>query len=979
MNKIIGGFLLALAAVFLSASQTHAQANSAPMIYVHDFEISTTTLIAGATVPGSAVFVNNSDVDIPDVSYIASIVGDYKDGDPYTIFDTQTLGKVFVKAHSEKKIQFAYKVPSYLNGSGYGMEITAGLQSGRLMGWGEKRVVIKGSGAQGFVAINSAFLHVGNEFFAPGTGPTIHEGESATIEINAVNKGDEAITLYPKLSIYNRTTDGMLVYSSSTIAVTLKKGEEKTFDQYMPKTNFGPGVYAFSLSFHDATGAEVSRPVDGRFIIAGFIASVQNVSVDRQLFKEGEYALVKVVYSGTPVDILRPASYRGEKADMIVKLFNQNDDLVGETTEQVSLDASSVTLPLTIPIIKGSHALRAEVEFRKEDKEIGRYAVTLSDEYDNFKGIPEINYIKSLYVVVALLIVLIAMVFMRKSRLSRDAGIALLIVSFGFIGATAIVSAGTYSGTRYSDASHTLQGPDIVVQSPEEGAQLTPGQPLSIQVRTSAGECNNLPADLYTQVSFNGVSRSASVSRAALKKCHKHGTCAFVYISIHQTFTGFTAPAVFGDKNINVYASTNWYYDPVYSGHSNYSFPVTVVNPDACSNIIGTQTFIPPGKQILAGKPRICVDSCPKGQHNETTTPYSCVTDCAVGQHWDAPTSKCISDAVDVCPNIAGNQTTPPTGQHIDPVTKQCVRDACPDGTHWDNPTSLCLPNDTCPANQHLDPVTKLCVNDACPTGNHRDPVSMLCVPNSADLCPNIPETQLTVPSGLHVDSATGNCIATCATGQHNDPITQLCVPDTGSCPLGQHMDSTTGLCTTDPVCPVDMHWDASKVACTPDVHYCPQFQHWDPAVTLCVPDTECTAGATCVSGTANKCGRFDGTTLCTPAGPKCVPLDPQKCTVCEAGKTLCRGVCVVTTDGICPVEVTCTTPSGVIVPEGESVVMYDIKRGVTEANNCSHHQERRTCELDPSTPGKGVLSGKPNPVDDLHIYTRCTPFFKEV
>jgi len=60
---------------------------------------------------------------------------------------------------------------------------------------------------------------------------------------------------------------------------------------------------------------------------------------------------------------------------------------------------------------------------------------------------------------------------------------------------------------------------------------------------------------------------------------------------------------------------------------------------------------------------------------------------------------------------------------------------------------------------------------------------------------------------------------------------------------------------------------------------------------------------------------------------------------------------------------------------------MYDIPRGLSTNDNCSHHDERRTCRVNQLAPnsGVGVLSGIPNPTDDPHVLEKCAPFFQEV
>lgn len=220
-----------------------------------------------------------------------------------------------------------------------------------------------------------------------------------------------------------------------------------------------------------------------------------------------------------------------------------------------------------------------------------------------------------------------------------------------------------------------------------------------------------------------------------------------------------------------------------------------------------------------------------------------------------------------------------------------------------------------------------------------------------------------------------------CPAGKTLNTTTNTCDDDTTTCPAGKVYNPVTRLCDDDTTCPVGEHWDAALGRCVPDTVFCPAGTHYDPIFRTCVPDTTCTAGAPCTTTTPNKCGLFNGTTICEPTGPRCVPLDPtETCTVCDPSQTLCRGVCLAVGIPVCPpTKVKCTTPSGAIINEGESVVLYDILRGISTNNNCSHHQERRVCQVDPTDPTKGVLSGKPNPTDDKHVYPRCSPFFQEV
>jgi len=259
------------------------------------------------------------------------------------------------------------------------------------------------------------------------------------------------------------------------------------------------------------------------------------------------------------------------------------------------------------------------------------------------------------------------------------------------------------------------------------------------------------------------------------------------------------------------------------------------------------------------------------------------------GMHYDATTKECLNDT-DLCPNLPGAQTTIPEGYEYDATLGKCILE-CPAGQHWDEQLQKCVPDDhNCPAGTTWDPVKQLCVSictlpevynpqtgrcedNQCPNGTHRMPDGS-CQSDGSDVCPNIPDTQLVVPVGYHKD-ASGNC-----------------VPDNpGGCPPGQHWDVDQNKCVNDN-CPAGQHWDVAQGKCVPDVHFCPQYTHWDETVQTCLPDTECDDGSTCVSTTPNKCGLFDGITVCTQAGPRCIPLDPkEQCTICPTDKKLLKRV----------------------------------------------------------------------------------------
>ncbi len=222
----------------------------------------------------------------------------------------------------------------------------------------------------------------------------------------------------------------------------------------------------------------------------------------------------------------------------------------------------------------------------------------------------------------------------------------------------------------------------------------------------------------------------------------------------------------------------------------------------------------------------------------------------------------------DVCPNIAGIQTTPPTGYEIS--AGQCVvsPDQCPNvaGVQTTVPANMFVVDGVCfddlcpnlaggqvtvPAGYAPD-ADGNCIasgTDACPniTGFQYAPPNGTivdangdCVPSDVDVCPNISGKQTSPPAGRYIDVA-GNCSlipANCPAGTTGTPPN--CVSNT--CPAG-----TTG---TPPNC-VSNTCPAGTTG-TP-----PNCVGTTPPTTSCVSNQ----GATCTSST-NACGKSNSGTI---------------------------------------------------------------------------------------------------------------------
>lgn len=137
-----------------------------------------------------------------------------------------------------------------------------------------------------------------------------------------------------------------------------------------------------------------------------------------------------------------------------------------------------------------------------------------------------------------------------------------------------------------------------------------------------------------------------------------------------------------------------------------------------------------------------CPDVCPNIAGNQSTVPPGMFIE----------NGQCVQDK---CPNIAGGQSQLPPGMYVD-SKGNCVQDKCPnlDGGQSDTPPGMYVD-----ANGN-------CVQDKCPNidgGQSQTPPGMIvdgsgnCV-TPPDVCANIDGVQTTVPAGMVPDGA-GNCV----------------------------------------------------------------------------------------------------------------------------------------------------------------------------------------------------------------------------
>jgi len=361
----------------VSAPEPTVQTTSQIEVYLKDLVLDKTDYKAGDTVKGSFYFVNAKNSAVSNLGYRAFLVGDLMTNTLYKYeFDDQVLGTLFLDKNETKKVNFEYTLPlssgAYTLGKQLGIKIRAFSGSGFPLGWTDTKVNISDSGITP-VSVVGNYLIVNDKKFASNTGPMVYQDGKVQLKIFLSNGSDKIISnLTPKISIYDMdySKTPLAVLSEKEFSINAKSKLDFTFD--LPTFNYTPKVYAGEMVIVDENGVSRASPVKFRYIVYGEIVNIRNVVVDKLSAKKGETVGVKVDYSGTPYDITNFKAAPLTPSDFSLKLFNENNELVGEYSDKTTFIVVG-SKDVDLAIGRDARAFSANVVVSKSGKIMAEY------------------------------------------------------------------------------------------------------------------------------------------------------------------------------------------------------------------------------------------------------------------------------------------------------------------------------------------------------------------------------------------------------------------------------------------------------------------------------------------------------------------------------------------------------------------------------------------------------------------------------
>jgi hypothetical protein len=434
--------VLALAAVFVVAAttaQAQTDTSATPEVFVRNLSVTQSSYNSGDTVKGTFTLVNDKNTPVSNVSYSASLVGNYNEvGLAGSVHDTVRLNSVNLAASESRTISFSYKLPAAIAGEDLGIQIQASLAAGIPLGWADFPITIKGENK--YLTLSRASLSIDEAEYDPNAGPVLPKTSKAALNFRLTNSTDEgaATQVQAVVKVYNRSVEGTPIKTIESAPVTIAGGEQERITVDLPNFEGKPGVYVGTVSFVNGEKTKIANEITFRYIVEGQIATINTLTTDKQNVQAGENIQVAMSYGGTPYNIDSREMPNYPDSTVIIMLYSEKDKLVGSYTGQYNFDKDdSATFPI---VATGSaKALRADATITSSDgRELAHYTGNISSDYDLQKQAAYKLNKKSGPILMLVLLGVIAGVFLVRylagRKPSKRAWMIALVVGIGALG-----------------------------------------------------------------------------------------------------------------------------------------------------------------------------------------------------------------------------------------------------------------------------------------------------------------------------------------------------------------------------------------------------------------------------------------------------------------------------------------------------------------------------------------------------------------
>lgn len=476
----------------------------------------------------------------PDVKYSIQLVkvgnkGANAIADTYTYPEVLNLGEN-VTLHRE----VTYNIPSGLGGK-YELWIISRNSSGLMLGLSRiEEIITLAENSAETIEILPETCYITVENNAKKTRYTLTQGvdidskESLVLTCTVRSNFASLVEVRPKFETFYRTIFGEKVsqIGDTTDPLSLKPGENKSLSFILPKAE-KPQAYDVKFSLLATNVKTVSNVIVAHYVLRGASATIQNITLDKDIYYKGDIAKLMIFWSGSADGF--PDSRAGTSTaiglpSFDMRITSNTEVLCGEKLNYrpstsvekdikiiITQDCISpkVSITLTSKAVKDGESVSATKDFK---------ITTDASRIPAPNNLTSLNKIVLYFSVGVILILIIAgMLYLKKKKAGNAITLGMLLVIFGLSFSMLLphrAEAETYYYDEGQDPDgwkHQLwnNGASATVTVNLNKSSYAPGDTVSVSVYGDSGQCANA-ALIYTYGRLNDSAYNANVDPAGI-------------------------------------------------------------------------------------------------------------------------------------------------------------------------------------------------------------------------------------------------------------------------------------------------------------------------------------------------------------------------------------------------------------------------------------------------------------------------------
>lgn len=476
----------------------------APLVSAQESELTILAQIAvseasvvqeGTALTATFTLTNGADTLQPDVRYgmeLWSVSADQ------SIPSTRTYVVVSdtiqaLPAHTTLQETFETSVPGVLTGL-YRVRIVAETTSGLSLG-SATAGTIRLSGEEGVMIDQSsctAHIEGTDTSYTTSQGVDMTEGETLLLSCAVDNSGD-ATTLSPRFVTTLRSLYGEQVETTTGDAISIPTGESTvTFTIPTPTT---PQAYDTTVTLRDDSTV-LSNTVSLHYVIQGASATIQNITLDKTTYQEGDIATATLFVTGIAGSFPNARTESGTLSNptLIAKLHSQSDIACAEevATPLADLeDSGAAFTDIVFPVTRTCPNATVSLEVKDDSGVLTSHtAVTTTQE----------NTTTLSFVALIILVLIAGVIIYLVSRAGKSVPAAFVLIGVGGL----LVFGGSVGAEEEKIASSlTVTSGIVTAQISLDKSVYMPGEPIVVSTDGAHfSSCLNLMTSNFAAFSW---------------------------------------------------------------------------------------------------------------------------------------------------------------------------------------------------------------------------------------------------------------------------------------------------------------------------------------------------------------------------------------------------------------------------------------------------------------------------------------------